>query len=204
MARGEKLSPWVTRGLAIWFIKRDADQALPHAVRIRDHYLDPLEVSTAINAFQSCKARLALEHPEGLATVQRFEADSKFFRSLVVVLLILIPWGLLGNRPAIAIAGFLMLILALWRYVDQRVKATNQAYWYIIILESQRETGYRLPSQPDEERVSYAGGAVFRRLGDQVEYLLVQAKSCRPLAPLGFADGSCAPRRIWARPARDS
>ena len=41
-----------------------------------------------INTFQWCKAVLSLKHPPGLVEVARFEADSKFFRTLVVVLAI--------------------------------------------------------------------------------------------------------------------
>ncbi len=175
LAKGQPLSPWVTRRLAAWFIKKEADDALVHAVRIKGHYLDPLQASTAINAFQSCKATLALKHPEALATVQRFEADSKFFRSLLVVLPIVIPWAVLTNRLAIVIVVLPLLILAFWRYVDQRVKATNQAYWYMIVLESQRDNGYRLAST--QHRASHAGGVVSRRVGDGIEYLLVQAKN---------------------------
>lgn len=71
--------------------------------------------------------------------------------------------------------ALLLLVLAFWRYVDQRVKATNQAYWYVITLESQREGGFRQLPQAREDRLSHASGVFFKRLGNQVEYLLVQA-----------------------------
>jgi ADP-ribose pyrophosphatase YjhB (NUDIX family) len=177
LAKGEELSPRWARWLAGRFFKKDVDQAARQAMRIKEHYLDALNASSAINAFQWCKAKLILEHPDALATVQRFEADSKFFRSLVIVLSALIPWALLTTRPEIAIASSPMLILAFWRYVDQRAKSTNQAYWYIITCESQRDGGYRQASQPELDGVSHAGGVVFRKLNDRVEYLLVQAKN---------------------------
>jgi hypothetical protein len=41
----------------------------------------------------SRQVRLTLEQPAALATVQRFEADSKFFRSLVIVLAVVILWN---------------------------------------------------------------------------------------------------------------
>jgi len=91
-SEGKKL-PWrLTRYFAERFFKPDDDMVVSHAARIRDTYLDPHGTSSTINAFQWCKARLALEHREALAMVQRFEADSKFFRSLVVVLWIVIVW----------------------------------------------------------------------------------------------------------------
>jgi 8-oxo-dGTP pyrophosphatase MutT (NUDIX family) len=177
LADGKKLSSVLARWLAVRFFKKDVDQAVSQAVKIKEHYLDPLKASSAINAFQWCKARLTLEHPEAIATVQRFEADSKFFRSLLVVLCVLIVWGLAKSRPAITLVSVPVLVLAFWRYVDQRVKATNQAYWYILTLEGQRESGYRQPSQAQADGSSHAGGVVFRRVDDQVEYLLVQAKN---------------------------
>lgn len=163
--------------LAVWLVKTDADNAVSQAVRLKEHYLDPLNASSAINAFQWCKARLTLEHPEAMATVQRFEADSKFFRSLLIVLCVLILLGLVESRPVITLVSVALLVLAFWRYVDQRVKATSQAYWYVITLEGQREGGYRQPPPDQAHRPSHAGGVVYRRDADQVEYLLVQAKN---------------------------
>ncbi len=111
----------------------------------------------SINTFQWCKAKLRLEHSGAMATVERFEADSKFFRSLVVVLLCLTPWVLYMRHLQLAIACFFMLILAFWRYVDQRSKATNQAYWYIITFESEREAGYREVAEENSGSFSRAG-----------------------------------------------
>lgn len=176
LTKGEKLSSVLFRWLAVCLIKKDADRAVSQAVRIKEHYLDPLKASSAINAFQWCKARLTLEHPEAIATVHRFEADSKFFRSLLIVLCVLIPWSLLKERPVIALSGIPLFLLAFMRYVDQRMKATNQAYWYIITLEGSSDGWFRQPSQAQADGPSHAGGVVFRQVNNQVEYLLVQAK----------------------------
>jgi hypothetical protein len=92
----------------------------------------------AINTFQWAKCRLALAYPAALAHVQRFEADSKFFRSLFVVLLILFVSFSISLHVWFAIACLLMAGAALWRYGEQRFKSTRQAYWYIIALESIR------------------------------------------------------------------
>jgi 8-oxo-dGTP pyrophosphatase MutT (NUDIX family) len=176
LAKGEEPSPVWTRWLAMRLFKPDVDHTVHQAVKIKEHYLDPIKASTAINAFQWCKARLTLEHPDAIATVQRFEADSKFFRSLLIVLCVLIPWGLVKGRMAVASVSVTLLGLAFWRYVDQRTKATNQAYWYIITLESQREGGVRESPQAQAAGASHAGGVVFRPVGGHVEYLLVQDK----------------------------
>jgi ADP-ribose pyrophosphatase YjhB (NUDIX family) len=175
LAKGKALSLKTYRWLAQCFFKKDADRAVDQAVRIKEYYLDPLNASSAINTFQWCKARLILEHPEAMATIQRFEADSKFFRSLLVVLCILFPCGLVTSRPEIVFVSVPLIALAFWRYVDQRAKATNQAYWYIITLEGSIDGALRKQSQSQTNGITHAGGVVFRRMGDQVEYLLVRA-----------------------------
>jgi ADP-ribose pyrophosphatase YjhB (NUDIX family) len=158
-------------------MRKAGNQAVNLAGRIKEHYLGPLKANSAINTFQWCKARLTLERPEALATVQRFEADSKFFRSLIIVLFILIARGLVENQLPITIGSAVALVLAFSRYVDQRLKSTDQSYWCVITLEGQREDGFRQPRQEQGNAISHAGGVVFRHRTDQVEYLLVQAKN---------------------------
>ena len=161
------------RCLASWLVKEDADNALHHAIVIKEHYVNKLGPHPGINAFQWCKARLALhKRAEALATVQRFEADSKFFRSFAVVIFVFFFWKVYDHEYALALAGLLFFILALWRYFDQRLKATNQAYWYAITMEAANPTGYR------RTRPSRAGGVVFRRIGEpsEIEFLIIQAK----------------------------
>jgi 8-oxo-dGTP pyrophosphatase MutT (NUDIX family) len=174
LAEGKALSRRPSRFLARVFFKKEADRAVHQALQIKRHHLDPIDASEAINAFQWCKARLTLEQPEALATVQRFEADSKFFRSLVVVLLVVIPWALWAGRYVLAGIGAPLLVMALWRYVDLRIKSTNQAYWYIITLESRQKAKYRPPGRANA--TSHAGGVVFRAGGRGITYLLVEAR----------------------------
>lgn len=192
LAKGKSCSGKLARFLATWLVKKDADVAVDRAKKIKKHYLDPLEASSAVNAFQWCKARLMLEKPQALETVQRFEADSKFFRSLLIVLGILLVWALIWNWLLI-VALVPLIVLAFWRYIEQRLKATNQAFWYIITLECQRENGYRPPPSIKVNGPSHAGGAVYRkrkdRIGkrknrtekrkDRIEYLLIQARKSK-------------------------
>ena len=215
LAEGNTLSIVLARRLAAGIIKNVSDQALRQAVKIKKHYLDPLNASAAINTFQWCKARLTLEHREALATVERFEADSKFFRSFVIVLFTLVPWGLLKHRPLLVLVSLPLLALAFWRYVDQRVKATTQAYWYVITLEACTRRLQQVPlTQTDA--VSHAGGVVFKRAGGQVKYLLVQASKDRhewvlPKGPIenGERAEETAVREVreetgvWARISKD-
>ena len=181
LAKGEPLSSRLARWLAVLLLKSDMDLAVTRAERIKEHHLDPLGASSAINAFQWCKAKLTLESRDAMATVQRFEANSKFFRSLMVVMLILIPFGAIVGRPAITIAGVPVLALAFWRYVDQRAKATTQAYWYVITMEGNKGAPVRQSSPVPLDACNRAGGVVFRPAAGQLqareEYLLVQTKN---------------------------
>jgi 8-oxo-dGTP pyrophosphatase MutT (NUDIX family) len=192
----KKVFPALATWLADFLIKKDKDSnhALTQALRIKDKYLGRLNFPSGINAFQWCRARLNLEHPEAAAAVERFDAASKFFRSLIVVLCLLVLLGLalfflplfpvaIPNLKApywrglaIALVSLVLLCLAFWRYVDQRVKATNQAYWYIITLEGVGTNALLPPQLPQPEpRISRAGGVVYRKGDTGPEYLLVQA-----------------------------
>jgi hypothetical protein len=75
LAHGGKLSSVWVRWVARYIFRKDVDQAVCRALNIKEHYLDRAAASSAINAFQWCKARLFLEHPDAIATVQRFEAE---------------------------------------------------------------------------------------------------------------------------------
>lgn len=124
LAKGKTLSPTLAKRLNALLIKRISDKAVGQVVRIKGRYLDPLKASSAINAFQWCKARLTLEHPEALTEIQRFEANSKFFRSLLIVSCVLsvltcvdgnLIKGISGH-PVIVPLGFsLLALLSFWR-----------------------------------------------------------------------------------------
>jgi ADP-ribose pyrophosphatase YjhB (NUDIX family) len=70
----------------------------------------------------------------------------------------------------------LLLVLAFLRYVDQRVKSTNQAYWFVITLEGNREGDKTGWCRPSVDAVTHAGGVAFKTAGKDVTYLLVEAK----------------------------
>lgn len=203
LAKGRRLSPRWLRSLADWIVKPGADEAVRRAAAIKDHYLEPLAASGAVNAFQWCKARLSAQSPEGLAAVQRFEADSKFFRSLVVLLCLVIPVAAF-KRPALAGLGVPLLVLALWRYIDQRLKATTQAYWYLIAMEAAADDGYRqAPTSP--EGPTHGGGVVYRHHGGAPEYLLVRASRApgERVLPKGHIEAGESPPETAVREVRE-
>jgi hypothetical protein len=163
---GSKLDDWVYQRLwdAVGDAKRDAEGepvtgpsspivqslarkifgktptlALDEVRKLRKNKVPEINLA-AINTFQWAKARLTLQCPAGLLEVQRFEADSKFFRSLVVVLFLTSVWMILhmfrGGKDGQGLVICLALgFLSLWRYIDRRKKAILQAYYYILTME---------------------------------------------------------------------
>ena len=123
--------PWVARHA----LKKEADACVREAKAAKARHLVKLGADDAMNTFQWAKARLALGHPDALEIVNRAEAESKFFRSLVVVLAVLVPWSLFTQPAAAAIAVVLLLAASLWRFLELRGKATAQAYGFIVALE---------------------------------------------------------------------
>lgn len=174
LAKGGRLDPWPVRALALIVFKDEQNIAYRQAAQLQKQALDPLHASAALSVFQWSKALLSDRSPSNLAVVQRFEADSKFFRSFVVVLvIILIGWPLHDLWPpliGIPVVLFLTLV-ALGRYMEQRLKSTNQAYYAVITLVAQDR---KVSFQPLNREVGRAGGVVFREHHDEREYLVRQ------------------------------
>jgi 8-oxo-dGTP pyrophosphatase MutT (NUDIX family) len=177
LARRGRLLPWLARAM-IWLVfKRERNLAVDRAAKIKQQALGPLRAKDAINTFQWCKALLNAESAASLAVVQRFEADSKFFRCFTtVLLLLLIAWPWQHQWPLIGVPVVLvLLLLALWRYMEQRYKATNQAYWSVITLAAKDGKFALDKTAPNSASPTHAGGVVFRLRGGTTEYLLVEA-----------------------------
>jgi len=185
LADGKVPPSILTRFLARLLIKKESDEAQTRAIDIKKHYINPVGSNSGINTFQWSKARLVLEnHAEAMATVLRFEADSKFFRSFAVVIFLLLVWKTSKQEYSFALGSIPFLGLALWRYIDQRLKATDQSYWYVITLEAANPSGYRQSPANETTQPSRAGGVVYRHKRGLMkfwgrsgtEYLIVQAR----------------------------
>lgn len=95
--------------------------------------------AAAMNTYKYATATLALGHEQAHAEVRQLEADSKFFRSLVVP----------AAGAAVAAAGMSHAVAALlcaagaalcaWRYAERRWKATRRAFEYLVALHAQEE-----------------------------------------------------------------
>jgi len=117
------------------FVPKAKDLAYLRAKEIKEHCLKDNPHETVMNTFQWAKATLQLRSPGVLAEVRRHEADSKFFRSLIVVLLVLVC--VMIARAAWLAAGMcLVLVIASFgRYAEQRWKAAQQLYEYLLATE---------------------------------------------------------------------
>jgi 8-oxo-dGTP pyrophosphatase MutT (NUDIX family) len=207
LARRGRLLPWLPRAL-IWLVfKGESNLAVDRAVKIKQQALGALQAKDSINTFQWCKALLNVESPASLAVVQRFEADSKFFRCFTVVLLLLLAaWPLQDQWPLAGVPVVLvLLVLALWRYMEQRYKATNQAYWSIITLTAQGSKVQIDKPAPSAGSPSHAGGVVFRTRGGETQYLLVEAKKDpdQLVLPKGHVEGLEDYRETAVREVRE-
>lgn len=113
------------------------DFAFQQADRLKRDRLGD-DAARAINTYQWARAVLTLNHPAGMAEVARLEADSKFFRSLVVVLIVLLAATLTGDWHRTGAVFPVLLgvtaILSYWRYTERRYKSTEQAYRFMIVL----------------------------------------------------------------------
>jgi 8-oxo-dGTP pyrophosphatase MutT (NUDIX family) len=216
LAEGKKFSHRRRRNLAGFLFRRNPDKAVTQAIRIESRALSVLSAQDSVNAYQWCKARLSKEHPPGLVAVQRFEADSKFFRSFAVVLLgftlvqlLLASISLYRDRSSpkllLAAAGLGLLILALWRYIDQRFKATQQAYWFVIALESMKGDAAVTAMPARADGLTHAGGVVYREMNGAFQYLLVQASNnpAEWVLPKGHIEPGESPQYAAVREVRE-
>lgn len=110
----------------------DKDAVKTLLARVR---LETKANTTGTNYYDWCLSDIRVTRPAGAAEVDRLQADSKFFRSMVFVFLAtaLVSLGAtLGSfRPALAIfsiSAFALTIFAIWRFCVLRWAATKRVY----------------------------------------------------------------------------
>jgi 8-oxo-dGTP pyrophosphatase MutT (NUDIX family) len=76
--------------------------------------------------------------------------------------------------------AMIAIVLALLRYMEQRFKSTQQAYWLVLSLEASKAAPIPAASSQSaavgEAALTHAGGVVFRRRKSITQFLMVQAK----------------------------
>lgn len=90
-----------------------------------------------INTYKWAQHFIALKRPDLLNEVKRLEADSKFFRSLVVVFLLMSLIKI--TMPVYALVFLALAVLSLYRYADMRYKSTERAYELVIAIETEKK-----------------------------------------------------------------
>jgi hypothetical protein len=110
---------------------------------ITDHQFETLTANNRreiINTFKWAQYLLECVQPESLQDIRRSEADSKFFRSLVLSLLLIGIYLLFQSNIAISVAAFALSLISLYRYADLRYKSTERAYELVITITHKKRS----------------------------------------------------------------
>ena len=126
---------WVFRVLGLPESLKSNQKAFLRATAIRDSLLT-VDDRHAVNTFQWARAVLIAKSPAAAADVQRLEADSKFFRSFLVVSLLTGITCAVQMRVVEMAVAFGLIFPCFARYFERRLKSTTQAYIHIIALHA--------------------------------------------------------------------
>lgn len=103
-------------------------------IKLENHD-EKLSGKEILNTYKWALCFIGAEKPDLLVDVKKYEADSKFFRSLVVGFIIVAFTILLKENNGILFVGLVILsFLSFYRYADLRHKSTEKAYQIIITL----------------------------------------------------------------------
>ena len=165
LGRSGRLVPYPIRLLAWMVFKNEENRAVAAATALREQMLAPVGAASSINTFQWSKAWLTIEQPSSMSNVQRFEADSKFFRSfsvVVAILIVVVVWrGEAVLWPRWSVVPLVVLLGgSLWRYMELRLKSTNQAYWSVLTLAAGK--GVEVAPPVEADATSLVVGVVLR------------------------------------------
>jgi hypothetical protein len=101
----------------------------------------------AMSTLKWARAYATIHAPETRAEIDGFEANSKFFRSLVVLFaLATVHFLLREQRLDLAVGSGLLCALSLWRFYDQRWKLSELTFATAVIIH---ETKTGRASAPD-------------------------------------------------------
>jgi hypothetical protein len=109
------------------------ESAFQCATRIRDSLIDEAE-RKALNTFQWSRSVLIVICPAAAEDVHRLEADSKFFRSLLVVCALAATAFFVSGLWLEGLVALALVAPCFARYYERRLKSTTQAYIHVISL----------------------------------------------------------------------
>jgi hypothetical protein len=118
-----------------------SDQTFQAADALRKR-LTPALTAGSLTTLKWSKAFIQVQSPPARAEIDRLEADSKFFRSLVVVAAALALHFAVGeSAPGNGLACVVFGFIAYTRYVDQRWKLTQLSYGPAVIRGATKPQG---------------------------------------------------------------
>ncbi len=103
------------------------------ASKIKHLFLSEIERKT-VNTYQWSTSILTTMYPEAMIEVNRLVADSKFFRSIVVIIPIISAIFFESGNYYLSSIVLIFIIPCYLRYYDRRLKSTTRAYQYIVML----------------------------------------------------------------------
>ncbi len=103
------------------------------AMRVRDSLIDETEAQ-ALNTFQWARSVLLSKSPAAAEDVHRLEADSKFFRSLLVVCALSSIVFFSSGHMIEGLVAMALVLPCFARYYERRLKSTTQAYVHVVTL----------------------------------------------------------------------
>lgn len=111
----------------------EQDHAFALATKLRQGcFPGAVERDDPMNTFAWAKSVLILHAPSALGDVEKYEAESKFFRSLIVALPLAGLLGLVKAQWAFLPVSVVLAGLCFLRYSERRHKCTEWAYRYLI------------------------------------------------------------------------
>ena len=113
-----------------FFKPQDKDQLFLAVSRLEKSLLGGSDIG--LNPFKFAKSFLQFHHAGASADIAHLEADSKFFRSLSIVIMGSIALGVTHAEWSLRLVGAALLILCLWRYGERRWQSTQAAYAYLL------------------------------------------------------------------------
>ena len=122
------------------------ESAFQCATRIRDIFVDETERS-ALNTFQWARSVLIAKHPGAAEDVHRLEADSKFFRSLLIICALSSIVFFSSGKSVEGAVALVLVVPCFARYYERRLKSTTQAYIHVVTIY--RLGGLIIASKPD-------------------------------------------------------
>lgn len=109
------------------------ESAFQCASQIKHKFLSETE-RKAVNTYMWSMSILTTHYSDALVEINRLVADSKFFRSLVVIIPIISLIFTVSGNYWHAVIIILFIVPCYLRYYDRRLKSTTRAYQYIIML----------------------------------------------------------------------